>query len=326
MTTEALHGGQPSKLRNFHITFFAIVLGMAGFTLAIQKAGGLLELFKPASDMLLYVTLAMFVVVSAVYLLKAVTNPDTISHEWNHPIKINFFPLIAKIFLVLSVVYLERNMQISYYMWVTGVILQLLASIFIISSWITQTHFKIEHMTPGWFIPIVGAIIVPIAGVKHGFVEVSWFFFSVGLIFWMALFTIVMYRIVFHASIPERLLPTLFILFAPPAIGFIAYNKLAGGELDAFARILYYFSLFMFILVLFRLPMLARINFYLSWWAYSFPVAAKALATLLMFSLTKDPFFRNLAIFEVGFLVLIIAILLVRTTMAMVKGEICIED
>lgn len=127
--------------------------------------------------MLLYVTLAMFVVVSAVYLLKAVTNPDTISHEWNHPIKINFFPLIAKIFLVLSVVYLERNMQISYYMWVTGVILQLLASIFIISSWITQTHFKIEHMTPGWFIPIVGAIIVPIAGVKHGFVEVSWFFF-----------------------------------------------------------------------------------------------------------------------------------------------------
>ncbi|MBN1279509.1 MAG: SLAC1 anion channel family protein [Chlorobium sp.] len=326
MTTDALHGGQPSKLRNFHITFFAIVLGMAGFTLAIQKAGALFVQFEQIGTVSLYFTLALFVIVSLTYLTKAVTNPDTISHEWNHPIKINFFPLIAKIFLVLSVVYLERNLQVSYYMWVTGVILQLLASIFIISSWITQTHFKIEHMTPGWFIPIVGAIIVPIAGVKHGFTEVSWFFFSVGLIFWMALFTIVMYRMVFHASIPERLLPTLFILFAPPAIGFIAYNKLVGGELDAFARILYYFSLFMFILVLFRLPMLAKINYYLSWWAYSFPVAAKVLATLLMFTLTKDPFFRNLAIFELAFLILIIAVLLVRTTMAIAKGEICVED
>ena len=261
-----------------------------------------------------------------VYLFKAAAHPDAIVKEWNHPIKINFFPLLAKILLVLSVVYLERTQQVSYYLWISGTILQFFASIFIISSWISQTHFKIEHMTPGWFIPIVGSIIVPIAGVKHGFVEVSWFFFAVGLIFWLVLFTIVMNRMIFHAPIAERLLPTLFILFAPPAIGFIAYNKLAGGELDAFARILYFFSLFMFVLVLFRLPMLAKINYYLSWWAYSFPVAAKVLATLLMLSLTEDPFYKYLALFELAFLFLIIAVLIVRTTMAIAKGEICVED
>jgi tellurite resistance protein len=326
MTTQAGHEEQPLRLRNFHITFFAIVLGMAGFTLAIQKGGELFPVLELTSDWLLYFTLGLFGLVSLVYLAKAVSHPDTIRKEWNHPIKINFFPLIAKIFLVLSVVYLERNMQISYYAWVTGVVLQLLASVFIISSWINQSHFKIEHMTPGWFIPIVGAIIVPIAGVKHGFLEISWFFFAVGIIFWIALFTIVMYRMILHASIPDRLLPTLFILFAPPAIGFIAYVKLGGGELDAFARILYYFSLFMFVLVLVQLPMLAKINYYLSWWAYSFPVAAKALATLLMYHLTKNPFFKSIAIFELGFLVLIIAVLLIRTVMAIAKGEICVED
>jgi len=327
MTSEAGHEGQSLRLKHFHITFFAIVLGMAGFTLAVQKAGsGLIKPLAPVSDVLLYITLGLFAVVSVIYLFKAVAHPDAIGKEWNHPIKINFFPLIAKILLVLSVVYLERTQQVSYYLWVSGTILQFIASVFIISSWISQTHFKIEHMTPGWFIPIVGSIIVPIAGVKHGFVEISWFFFAVGLIFWMVLFTIVMNRMIFHAPIAERLLPTLFILFAPPAIGFIAYNKLAGGELDAFARILYFFSLFMFVLVLFRLPMLAKINYYLSWWAYSFPVAAKVLATLLMLSLTKDPFYKNLAFFELGFLFLIIAVLIVRTTMAIAKGEICVED
>lgn len=326
MTTQAGHAEQPLRLRNFHITFFAIVLGMAGFTLGVQKSGTMFPVLHQVSDWLLYLTLALFALIGGVYVTKALTHFDTVKKEWYHPIKVNFFPLIAKVCLVLSVVYLERDMQASYYLWSTGTVLQMIASIFIISSWITQSHFKIEHMTPGWFIPIVGAIIVPIAGVKHGFVEISWFFFSVGLIFWMALFTIVMYRMVFHASIPDRLLPTLFILFAPPAIGFIAYTKLNGGELDAMARILYYFSLFMFILVLFRLPMLARINFYLSWWAYSFPVAAKLLATLLFFHMTGDVLFQNIAIFELAFLALIIVVLIIRTIMAIANKEICVED
>jgi len=33
-----------------------------------------------------------------------------------------------------------------------------------------------------------------------------------------------------------------------------------------------------------------------------------------------------LRIFELGFLVLIIAVLLIRTVMAIAKGEICVED
>ena len=44
--------------------------------------------------------------------------------------------------------------------------------------------------TNPWFIPVVGNIIVPIAGVDDAPAEVSWFFFSFGLIFWIALFTL----------------------------------------------------------------------------------------------------------------------------------------
>ena len=204
--------------------------------------------------------------------------------------------------------------------------MQFVASIFIISEWIRHDRFKIEHMTPGWFIPIVGSVIVPIAGVKHGLVELSWFFFSVGIIFWLILLVIVMYRMFFHAPIAERLLPTLFILFAPPAIGFIAYVRLTGGGIDSFGRVLYYFSLFMFFLVLYQLPRLMKINFYLSWWAYSFPMAAKTLASFLMLSLVHDPLIAAIAWFELAFLTVIIAILVVRTITAITRGEICVED
>ncbi|MCW8796402.1 MAG: SLAC1 anion channel family protein [Chlorobium sp.] len=327
----------PLRLQNFHITFFAIVLGMAGFSLAVQKVGGqngngILPVLEMPATVLLYITIGLFALVSVIYLFKIIRYPSALKKEFKHPVKINFFPLIAKIFLVLSVAYLDRDMQISRTLWIIGAVLQFIASIVIISIWIRHTHFKIEQMTPGWFIPIVGSLIVPIAGVPHGFIEISWFFFSVGLIFWISLFTIVMYRMFFHSPIPDRLLPTLFILFAPPAIAFIAYAKLAGlmghdgAGLDAFARIMYYFSLFMFILILFKVQILARINFFLSWWAYSFPLAAKTLATVVMLHMTHSVFFKNLALFELGLLALVIVLLIVVTLNAIMKGEICVED
>ena len=324
------------RLRNFHITFFAIALGLAGFALAVQKlagtgGSGILPALAIPATVLIYIAIGTFTLTALVYMAKAIRYPSEIMREFNHPVKINFFPLIAKILLVLSVIYLDRNMKVSYYLWLIGAALQLAASIIIISFWMRRTHFTIEHMTPAWFIPIVGSLIVPIAGLPHGFVEISWFFFAVGLVFWIVLFVIVMYRLIFHPPIPDRLMPTLFILFAPPAIGFIAYAKLAGllehgAGPDAFARILYYVSLFMFILVLFRIQTLAKIKFFISWWAYSFPLAAQALATVVMLHLTHHAFYRYLVLFEVGLLALIVVVLIVLTVHAALKAEICIEE
>ncbi len=327
---------QPMGLQNFHITFFAIALGMAGFALVVQKlagegGSGLLPELETMATVLVYLALAVFAVTLLITLAKLIRYPGAVAREFNHPVKLNFFPLIAKILLVFSVVYLERNLSVSYGLWVAGALLQFAASLIIISTWMRHSHFAIEHMSPAWFIPVVGSLIVPIAGVAHGFVEISWFFFAVGLVFWMVLFAIAMYRMVFHAPIPERLMPTLFILFAPPAIALIAYTKLtglaeAGAGPDVFARLIYFISLFLFMLVFMRIRELARIKFYLSWWAYSFPLAAHTLATLVMFHVTHAGFYQNLALAEAGLLALIIVVLIVRTARAAIRIELCVEE
>jgi len=319
------------RLRNFHITFFAIALGMAGFSLVIQKLAGIVTGLQGIATVLVYLTVVLFAAIGAIYTAKAVRFPAAVASELRHPVKISFFPLVAKILLVLSVVFLERTLPVSYGLWIAGTILQLAASLLIISSWMQHTHYTIEQVTPAWFIPIVGALIVPIAGVEHGFVEVSWFFFSVGLVFWVVLFTVVMYRVIFHVPIPERLLPTLFILFAPPAIAFISYTRLAGlsaagGGPDAFGRLLYYFSLFMLALVTVKIHVFARLRFALSWWAYSFPLAAHTLATILMLHLTGQPFYHYLAITEACLLTGLIAVLLLLTLRAVRREEICVKE
>ena len=190
------------------------------------------------------------------------------------------------------------------------------------SSWIHHTRYDIKHANPAWFIPVVGNVIVPVAGVTLAPPEISWFFFSIGLVFWLVLMTIVMYRLFFHEPLPERLTPTLFILIAPPAVGFIAWVKLNGGDIDAFARILYYVALFLTLLLASNALRFFRVRFFLSAWAYSFPLAAITIATLIMAE-SLGGLFMPLAMGLLGVLTLVLGLLTARTVLGAYRGEIC---
>jgi len=316
---------QFNRLKNFPISFLAICLGLIGFTLAWQKAEGILKLPFTISNYLLYFSILIIVILSTVYLLKLIKYPNEVKKEFSHPIKLNFYPIIAKLFLISSIIYLAINIDASKYLWWIGVIIQFIFTIIIMSAWIRHNKFEIHHINPSWFIPVVGCIIIPIAGVKHFSPELSWFFFSIGLFWWLILTTIVINRVIFHHPIPNKLVPTFFILFAPPIIGFIALTKLLGG-LNPFGNMLYYFGTFMFILILFQFKMFSKIKFYLSWWAYSFPMDALAIGTLLMYHETGLQFFRIASWIIFVLLNLIIILLLVKTIKAIKNKEICIEE
>jgi len=139
------------------------------------------------------------------------------------------------------------------------------------------------------------------------------------------LLAIVFYRIVFHGSLPERLLPTLFILIAPPAVGFVSYVKLTGS-VDAFAQVLYNGGLFFTLLLFFQAKWFTRLKFFLSWWAYSFPLAAIAIASLVMVQHTGSLIYLRLSGVLLGIASVVIASLLVRTAIAVSRKEICVED
>jgi tellurite resistance protein len=313
------------RLKHFSISFFAIILGLVGFALASQKAEELFAVPHAITLGLLCFSIAAFLIVTLIYLTKTLVHFTEVKKEFTHPIKLNFFPLIAKILLILSVIYLSIDMGMSRWLWIIGSALQFIFTITILSAWMNHSRFEIKHINPAWFIPIVGSVIVPIAGVQHAPPEISWFFFSGGLIWWLILFVIVINRVIFHHPVPGKLLPTFFILFAPPAIAFISTVKLLG-ELTPFGIILYNISLFMFILILFQFNRFRKIKFYLSWWAYSFPTVAITVATILMYHLTEKPLFSFIAGVMLLFLSLIIVFLLVRTAQAIRKQELCVPE
>jgi tellurite resistance protein len=324
--------GVRPQLKYVPVSFFAAVLGLTGTTIAWQRVERLLALPFAISGVALILSLAAFLSIAIIYALKTARHFDAVKREFAHPVKINFFPTISISLLLFSIAFLRLNHDISRYVWIAGTVAQLVLTLAILSAWMQRSTLQIQHINPAWFIPVVGNIIVPIAGVDHAPAEISWFFFSVGLIFWIALFTLVLYRLIFHQPpLSERLIPTLFIMMVPPAIGFISYIKLmeqaiSGFELDNFARILYYVALFLFVLLLVQYRQFVKIPFYLSWWAYSFPTAAITIATVLMAAKTGSVFFQALAYILLVALVALIFLLLVRTFSAIINKKVFVEE
>ncbi len=315
----------PSRLQHFPIAWFAMIMGLGGLTIAWLRAEEMLSLPVSISPWLRLLSTGLFALLAVLYSVKVVKYRAETAAEWAHPVKMNFVPTVSIALILLSIAWLPLSAPYSKLLWLAGTALHLVLTLHVITQWMHHSKFEVAHLNPAWFIPVVGNILVPIAGVEHAPIEISWFFFSIGLIFWPLLLTIIFNRVIFHGSLPERLMPTLFILIAPPAVGFLSYVKLTG-EVDAFARILYYAALFFTLLLIAQLRWFTRLKFFLSWWAYSFPLAAITIATLVMFKYTGDPMFLRLSGILLAIATVVITALLLRTGLAVARREICLAE
>lgn len=317
-------GEQASRLENFPVARFSVVMGLAGLTLAWQQAARFLATGNAAVPWLAGATVVVAAVLVVIYFLKLVRHPEAVRAEWRHPVQLAFVPTLSIALILVATVLRGWAAASSFWLWSMGTILHLVLTLYVLSSWMHHEHYHIQHLNPAWFIPVVGNVLVPLAGVEHAAPAISWFFFSVCLFFWPVLSAILFYRVIFHGALPAKLVPTLFIFIAPPAVGFLAYVKLTGG-LDAMAVILYCVALFFTLLLLSQSWRFARLEFFLSWWAYSFPLAAIATATLRAAELSGMSLLRGLGVALLAVISLLVAGLAVRTGLAVARREICVK-
>jgi len=269
------------SLEYLPVQLFAIIMGLSGLSIVFAKAYHLINMPYWIYGTLLFVDTVLFLGIFTAYIFKWLLYPEAVKKEFYHPIKSSFMAAISISFLLVSIAYYDFAPTVSILFWYIGTPLQLAFTLIIIHYWI-RNEFKVVHSNPAWFIPIVGNVLVPVVGVEAAPIWVSLFFFALGMFFWVVLFTIMMYRIVFHHPLAKKLMPTLFILIAPPAIGFVSYFRMSNGSIDMLSMFLYFIALFTLFLLLFMVRMFDTKQFFISWWAYTFPLAAMTIATLLM--------------------------------------------
>lgn len=315
---------QQRSLAFFPITLFGAVMGFSGLTLGLQHAQWISHISPLYAMIALTLTSFVFMSITLAYLIKSIKFPNAIKQEMEHPIAGNFFAAFSISLLLLSILYKDITPQPAAYLWYLGTFLQLAFTIKLLNAWILQEKWKITHMSPAWFIPIVGNIIVPLGAPTFANLETGWFFFSIGLIFWIILQSIMMYRLFFHPPMAKQLEPTLFIFIAPPAMGFMSYLALNGGVLDSFARILYYTALFFVLLLLSQTLRFIKIPFSVAWWAYTFPIAAIANASWMMYALLGYNIYFYLALFLMTVLSALILHLTFKTLYLIKQRKLCV--
>jgi len=312
------------RLRHFPVTSFAVVMGFTGLTIALGRAYHLQWLPKAPYDIMLFVDLGLFLLFAGLYGWKCIISPEEVTKDFRHPIRINFFATISISLLLLSIAFYGYWPVLSIPFWWVGVFLQTVLALHTIAFWV-QHNFEIHHCNPAWFIPVVGNILIPITGVDFAPRELSYFYFAVGMFFWLALFTIVFYRIIFHPQLPAKFVPTFFILVAPPAVGFVSYMRLAMSW-DLFSLFLLSVAYFFVLLLIFMSRSFIRLTFFLSWWAFTFPLAAATIASMVAYQATHYAIFKICALSLLGATVIAIAIVVWLTATHIRRGEICVEE
>jgi len=260
-----------------------------------------------------------------IYLIKIIKYIGAVKKEFSHPIRINFFAASAISFLLISIVYRPINSDIAYFCFIIGTLMQTFFTFYTISFWINK-NIELDHSNPAWFIPIVGNVLVPVAGIKFLDTNLLMYYFSIGMFFWIVLTSILVNRIIFHHQLAAKFMPTLFIFIAPPAIGFIAYVKMHGGNMDMVASFLYNLALFFTFLIFFMYKKFIGLKFFISWWAFTFPLTAVTIASMLAFKITNIVLYKYLSFIFMIVATIVILLVAITTIKNMLKGKVCIQE
>ena len=286
----------PTPLKFLMPGWFAIVMGLCGLSLAWYRAQGLMgEMAAVFSLLAGLLALVVAVVLLAASLTRWQRYPQALAEDLKHPVRHAFVAAIPVALLLLSAVGVAHDgtsgdLNLAWQaLWWAGSLTQLWATVWVLGRWLAHVALVPAGANPGglWpsvtpvlLIPVVGNVVVPLAGLPLGHELWSMAQFGIGAFLWPIVIGLVLVRRLAHSPLPDRILPAWFITIAPPSvIGVVLMQMQAPLELT-----LGLWGVALFFLV-WLLPVLRRIvtqPFSIAFWGLSFPLAALATLTLLI--------------------------------------------
>lgn len=264
--------------------WYAIVMGLCGLALAWHRAE---PLMGPAAGAVTVavggLAAAVFGVLAVATLVRGQRHPEAWAEDRRHPVRHTFvatLPIAVLLLATVAVALGPRGVPIDALWWI-GALAQLVVTLWVLGRWWNGNQaggLQWASATPALFIPIVGNVLVPLAGVPLGHADWSAAQFGVGLLFWPVAMVLVVVRIAIQGLWPERLRPTSFILIAPPAV--VGLSALQLGAPTAVGWGLWGMAMFTLLWVGVQSRRIAALPFGLPHWGLSFPLAAMAALTL----------------------------------------------
>jgi tellurite resistance protein len=325
---EAPAANATARLQFLPVTLFATVMGIGGLSLSWRRAAAVWSLPQWPAQTLFWVALAVFALVAVLYIAKWVRHPMAARNELRHPIRMTFAPTVTIALLVLATAGQDLLPTAARAAWWLGAVGHLVLTLVVLSAWFGRHDIVLDHVTPAWLIPVVGNVVTPLAAPEIGSVELAWFSFGVGVVFWLGLLPILLRRVLLHGhALPPKLTPTLAIFAAPPAVIGLSWLPLtAPPPGDPVFRIAFAATVMFTLMLLAQAPMLARVPFGLPWWATTFPLAAAAAIATAAAARLPGAAYDVVAVVLLALATLVVTVVAALTVRAALRHQICVPE
>ncbi|NJD99044.1 C4-dicarboxylate ABC transporter [Thermococcus sp. LS1] len=285
------------NVKDFAPSWFASVMGTGALALVSKAYSSKLPILESFAEFLVYLNTVLFFVLLIPWVLRWIKYRENALADLHHPVLGNFYGTIAIAMLVLSADYLTilGNTSVAWAFWLAGTPLTIFFALLIPYLVFTSEGVDTKAITPAWFIPPVGLIVIPISGAKlmtlasgtarEVMAFIDYFAWGAGFFLYLALFAIVMYRLITHEPMPCGIAPSIWINLGPIGAGTSTLYALVKASdfitvkepLLTFGLFFWGFGVWWFIMaVLLTLHYIRKLNlpYSLAWWAFIFPFGA----------------------------------------------------
>ena len=314
----------PTPLKFLIPGWFSVVMGLAGLALAWHSAEAALGSSATGVSLVFgVVAVLVFVALLGLSVLRFNRFPAALAEDLRHPVRHAFVAAlpVATLLLVTLGVALAGTHPVLDALWWLAALGQLWATVWVLKRWLVATPVPPAPqsstpaalqgliqgaslspvkpaapapsapafwptVTPVLFIPVVGNVVAPLAGLALGHSVWAMAQWGVGLLLWPVVLGLLLVRRAVQGPLPDRLLPTWFITVAPPSvIGLVAVQLQAPLAVVAAC---WGMALFFLLWVASIAQQAVNQPFSLTFWAVSFPLAAFTTLTLRLAALAES--------------------------------------
>lgn len=209
-------------------------------------------------------------------IIKIVFDTKAVVDSFENPIIASIIPNFTMGLMILTTYIKPYAPSISFGIWVFGLVLHCLLIVYFTIKYIF--NFDIKKFFPSYFVVYVGIVVASVTAPAYNLISLGKGIFWFGLISYLCLLPIVIYRTFTIKGIPEPAKPTIAIFAAPASLCLAGYLASFPVKNNFILGFLVGLSLIMFLGVILYLPKLLKIKFYPSYSALTFPIVISAIA------------------------------------------------
>ncbi|KAG5100263.1 hypothetical protein JHK82_045315 [Glycine max] len=306
-------------LLRFPVSSFGICLGVGSQAIlwkaiATSPSTKFLHISLKINLIFWFISLALTATVFTTYLLKIILYFEAVRREYYHPIRVNYFfaPWVSLLFLAHGVPP-SVTKDLPNALWYILMTPILCLELKIYGQWMSGGTRRLSKVAnPTNHLSVVGNFVGALLGASMGLKEGPIFFYAIGLAHYIVVFVTLYQRLPTNETLPKELHPVFFMFVAPPVVASMAWASIQDS-FDYGSRISYFIGLFLYFSLAVRVNFFRGFTFSLAWWAYTFPMASTASATVRYANEVTNVVTKTLSVILSLMSTLIIAAVLVST-------------